>query len=68
MKSGFVVTFQREKESIPIAQVEAQVEIQIMRICQTWVPAQRHTGTTDGGAYGNDCEEGPHIPGGPYTL
>ena len=28
---------------------------------QTWVPAQRHTGTTDGGAYGKDCEEGPCI-------
>ena len=28
---------------------------------KTWVPAQRHTGTTEGGAYGKDCEEGPCI-------
>ena len=34
MKSGFVVVFQRDKDIIPMAQVEAQVEILIMRACQ----------------------------------
>ena len=35
MKSGFVVVFQRDKDIIPMAQVEAQVEILIMRACKT---------------------------------
>ena len=34
MKSGFVVVFQRDKDIIPMAQDEAQVEILIMRACQ----------------------------------
>ena len=35
MKSGFAVVFQRDKDIIPMAQVEAQVEILIMRACKT---------------------------------